>query len=220
MRPGFLRVVEPASTYFSGYDAAGDPTYRWTDPHVQELLSILSIAKSLGITVVLGDWGNPVIGGDPRVPVEFIGELRNTYGYTNIAYYNVTNEPNDSDQLRLHVLDGDDEGDRGGDRRVGYQSWLSLVGPDNANSWDDTQAAQELGPHRGARSGQPARGGLMGDRRRCMSIPSLIGAYDSHRYATIWGVENGVYGDQVRARRERSPTSTLRPSRTSPVRWA
>ena len=59
MRPGFLRVVEPASTYFGGYDAAGDPTYRWRDPHVQELLSILAIAKSLGITVVLGDWGNP-----------------------------------------------------------------------------------------------------------------------------------------------------------------
>jgi hypothetical protein len=34
------------------------------------------------------------------------------------------------------------------------------------------------------------------------SIPTLIGAYGSHRYATIWGVENGVYGDQVRARRE------------------
>ena len=70
MRPGFLRVVEPASTYFGGYDAAGDPTYRWTDPHVQELLSILSIAKSLGITVVLGDWGNPLIGGDARIPDE------------------------------------------------------------------------------------------------------------------------------------------------------
>jgi hypothetical protein len=57
LRPGFLRVVEPASTYFRGYDSAGNPTYRWTDRHVQELLSIVSIAKSLGITVVLGDWG-------------------------------------------------------------------------------------------------------------------------------------------------------------------
>ena len=78
MKPGFLRVVEPASTYFRGYDGAGNPTYRWSDRHVQELLSILSIAKSLGITVVLGDWGNPVIGGDARIPFEFIGELRNT----------------------------------------------------------------------------------------------------------------------------------------------
>ena len=25
-----------------------------------------------------------------------------------------------------------------------------------------------------------------------VSMPTLIGAYDSHRYATIWGVENGV----------------------------
>ncbi len=72
------------------------PTYRWTDPHVQELLSILSIAKSLGITVVLGDWGNPLIGGDARIPMRFIGELRNTYGYTNVRYYDVMNEPNGS----------------------------------------------------------------------------------------------------------------------------
>ena len=50
------------------------------------------------------------------------------------------------------------------------------------------------------------------------SIPSLIGAYDSHRYATIWGVENGVYGDQVRARREQISNVDSPPSRTSPVR--
>ena len=99
MRPGFLRVVEPATTYFGGYDGAGNPTYRWTNPHVQELLSILSIAKRLGITVVLGDWGNPLIGGDARIPIEFIGQLRNTYGYTNVRYYNVTNEPNGSIEL-------------------------------------------------------------------------------------------------------------------------
>jgi hypothetical protein len=68
MRPGFLRVVEPVTTYFGGYDAGANLTYRWMDPHVQELLSILSIAKSLGITVMLGDWGNPLTGGDTRVP--------------------------------------------------------------------------------------------------------------------------------------------------------
>jgi hypothetical protein len=201
MRPGFLRVVEPASTYSSGYGAGGIPTYRWTDPHVQELLSILSIAKSLGITVVLGDWGDPLIGGDPRIPIEFIGQLRSTYGYTNIAYYNVTNEPNDSvgcdftcwtSMMKSIAAEIESEGD---------QSWLSLVGPDNANSWDDTAVAQSLDRTVGLDRDNPL-GGDAWLTDALTSVPSLIGAYDSHRYATIWGVENGVYGDQVRARRE------------------
>ena len=85
--------------------------------------------------------------------------------------------------------------------REGYQSWLSLVGPDNANSWDDTQAAQSLDRTVGLDRDNPLGGdSWLTDTLR--SMPSLIGAYDSHRYATIWGVENGVYGDQVRARRE------------------
>jgi hypothetical protein len=201
MRPGFLRVVEPASTYFGGYDAAGNPTYRWTDPHVQELLSILSIAKTLGITVMLGDWGNPVIGGDARVPLEFIGQLRNTYGYTNIRYYNVTNEPNDSTSCDFTCWTGTMKALATELAGLGYQGWLSLVGPDNANSWDDTQAARSLDRTVGLDQDNPL-GGDSWLTRTLASIPSLIGAYDSHRYATIWGVENGVYGDQVRARRE------------------
>lgn len=57
MSPGFLRVVEPASTYFGGYDASGNPTYRWTAPSMQELLSILGYAQARGIPVVLGGLG-------------------------------------------------------------------------------------------------------------------------------------------------------------------
>ena len=81
------------------------------------------------------------------------------------------------------------------------EGWLSLVGPDNANSWDDTQAAQTLDRTVGLDQDNPL-GGDSWVTRTLATIPSLIGAYDSHRYATIWGVENGVYGDQVRARRE------------------
>jgi len=201
MRPGFLRVVEPASTYFGGYDNAGNPTYRWTDPHVQELLSILSVAKSLGITVVLGDWGNPLIGGDARIPLEFIGELRDTYGYTNIRYYNVTNEPNGSSSCDFTCWTAMMKAVAAEITREGDQGWLSLVGPDNANSWDDTQVAQKLDRTAGLDRDNPL-GGDAWVSATLTSIPSLIGAYDSHRYATIWGVENGVYGDQVRARRE------------------
>lgn len=201
LRPGFLRVVEPASTYFAGYDATGNPTYRWTNPHVQELLSILSIAKSLGVTVVLGDWGNPLIGGDARIPLEFIGQLRNTYGYTNIRYYNITNEPNDSTSCDFTCWTGTMKVLSAELTTLGYQSWLSLVGPDNANSWDDTQAAQALDRTVGLDQDNPP-GGDAWVTKTLKSIPGLIGAYDSHRYATIWGIENGVYGDQVRARRE------------------
>jgi hypothetical protein len=201
MKPGFLRVVEPASTYFGGYDPAGNPTYRWSDRHVQELLSILSIAKSLGITVVLGDWGNPVIGGDPRIPLEFIGQLRDAYGYTNVRYYNVTNEPNGSSSCDFTCWTGAMRAVAAELTRRGYQDWLSLVGPDNANSWDDTQVAQTLDRTVGLDRDNPL-GGDSWVTRTLGSIPSLIGGYDSHRYATIWGVENGVYGDQVRARRE------------------
>ena len=201
MRPGFLRVVEPASTYFGGYDGSGNPTYRWTDPHVQELLQILSIAKSLGITVVLGDWGNPLVGGDARIPVEFIGQLRSTYGDTNVRYYNVTNEPNDSTSCDFTCWTGVMKAVAAEITRLGYESWLSLVGPDNANSWDDTPAAQSLDHTIGLDQDNPP-GGDAWVSGTLASIPTLIGAYDSHRYATIWGVENGVYGDQVRARRE------------------
>ena len=201
MRPGFVRVVEPASTYFGGYDGAGNPTYRWTDPHVQELLSILSIAKSLGITVVLGDWGNPLIGGDARVPMEFIGQLRNTYGYTNLRYYNVTNEPNGSSSCDFTCWTDTMKAVGAELTRRRYEGWLSLVGPDNANSWDDTQTAQTLDRTVGLDQDNPL-GGDSWVTRTVATISSLIGAYDSHRYATIWGVENGVYGDQVRTRRE------------------
>jgi hypothetical protein len=72
MGPGLMRVVEPASDYFAGYDASGNPTYRWTSNRVQELLAILGYAQSRGITVVLGDWANPLIQGDPRIPADFV----------------------------------------------------------------------------------------------------------------------------------------------------
>lgn len=202
MRPGFIRVVEPASDYFGGYDAAHDPVYRWTARHVVQLRTILDYAQSRGITVVLGDWSDPLINGDARIPAGFLEQLRDVYGYTNIRYYNLINEPNDlgatcdfgcwtkivsslSREFTSHGLNG----------------WLKFVGPDNANSWDDTATAQALDRTSGLDSDNPI-GGDSWVTATLHAIPGLIGSYDSHRYATIWGIENGVYADQVRARRE------------------
>jgi hypothetical protein len=201
MSPGFLRVVEPASKYFGGYDASGNPTYRWTAPSVQELLSILSYAQARGIPVLLGDWADPLIGGDARIPADFLSALRNTYGFSVVRYYNVVNEPNDAGascafscwaQIMRSVA--------AELAQVGLAGSVSLVGPDNANSWDDTPAAQALDISSGLDSDNPV-GGDSWVTASLQSIPSLIGAYDSHRYATISGIQTGVYGDQVRARR-------------------
>lgn len=201
MRPGLMRVVEPASDYFAGYDSSGNPTYRWTSARVEELLSILSYAQSRGIKVVLGDWSDPLIGGDARIPVDFIGQLRSVYGYTDIRYYNVMNEPNGDASCPFTCWTAIMKSVNSAIHKRGYQHWLKLVGPDNANSWDDTAEAQTLDLRSGLDTDNPLDGDAwLTDTAR--SIPSLIGAYDSHRYATIWGVENGVYGDQVRVRRE------------------
>jgi len=202
MRPGFMRVVEPAYDYFGGYDAAHNPVYRWTARHVVQLRAILDYAKSRGITVVLGDWSNPMINGDPRIPADFLQQLHDVYGYTNIRYYNLINEPNglgascDFGCWTNMVKSLSSEF-----TSLGLSSWLTLVGPDNANSWDDTATAQALDRTSGLDSDNPI-GGDSWITATLDAIPGLIGAYDSHRYATIWGVEHGVYADQVRARRE------------------
>ncbi|MDQ6807468.1 MAG: glycoside hydrolase family 5 protein, partial [Actinomycetota bacterium] len=202
MRPGVLRVVEPASDYFAGYDASGNPTYRWTSPHLVELLAILSYAQSRGITVVLGDWANPLIKGDARIPADFIGALHRTYGDTVVRYYNVMNEPNGAGpSCPFTCWTGIMKAVSAEFTQLGFQSWIRLVGPDNANSWDDTQVAQALDRTSGLETDNPL-GGDSWVTGTLQSIPSLVGAYDSHRYATVWGVQNGVYADQVRARRE------------------
>ena len=202
MRPGFIRVVEPASDYFGGYDATGNPVYRWTAPHVEQLLTILDYARSRGLTVVLGDWANPAINSDPRIPADFLEQLHDVYGYTDIKYYNLINEPNDLGATCgfgcwtsiVRTLSSEFTS-------LGLNSWLTLVGPDNANSWDDTATAQALDRTSGLDTDNPI-GGDSWVTATLHAIPGLLGAYDSHRYATIWGIENGVYADQMRARRE------------------
>ncbi len=200
MHPGFIRVVEPASTYFGGYDAAHNPIYKWSDPHVLQLLTILRYAQSRGVTVVLGDWGNPAIGGDTRIPAGFLQQLHDVDGFTVIRYYNLMNEPNYGSctfscwSTLAASLNGEFA-------TLGMTSWLKLVGPDNANSWDDTAAAQALDRRSGLDTDNPL-GGDSWLTATLQTSRTVIGAYDSHRYATIWGLENGVYGDQMRVRRE------------------
>jgi hypothetical protein len=201
MSPGFLRVVEPASTYFAGYSASGEPMYKWTSPSVQELAMILTYAQSRGIPVVLGDWADPLIGGDARIPADFLLALRDIYGFTVVRYYNVINEPNNAGaSCPFACWTNIMQAVAAEFARAGLTGVVSLVGPDDANSWDDTPSAQASDLQSGLDSDNPIGGdSWVTDSLR--SIPTLIGAYDSHRYATIPGIEGGVYGDQMRARR-------------------
>jgi hypothetical protein len=201
MHPGFLRVVEPAFDYFAGYDAAHNPVYRWNARHLVQLRQILDYAKSRGIAVVLGDWSDPLIHNDPRIPAGFLARLHDVYGYTNIAYYNLINEPNYLSGCSFACWTGVVRTLSHEFASAGLSRWLKLVGPDNANSWDDTPSAQALDTTSGLDSDNPI-GGDSWVTSTLQAIPSLIGAYDSHRYATMWGLENGVYADQMRARRE------------------
>ena len=212
MHPGFIRMVEPAYDYFGGYDAAHNPVYRWNSRHLIQLRTMLSFAKSHGIPVVLGDWSNPLLGGDPRVPAEFLAQLHDRFGYTNIRYYNPVNEPNYLTGCDFNCWAGIIRAVSDEFNRLGVSRWLKLVGPDNANSWDDTARAQNLDQTLGLDVDNPI-GGDSWLTDTLHTVPGLVGAYDSHRYATVWGVENGVYEDQMRARREQisnldSPSKT------------
>jgi hypothetical protein len=201
MRPGFLRVVEPAYDYFAGYDAQKNPEYRWNAPHVRQLRTILDYAKSRGITVVLGDWLNPMIHGDPRIPAGFLEQLHDVYGYTNIKYYNLINEPNDDPNCGFRCWTRRVKKVAREFRSLGLSSWLQLIGPDDANDWDDSASALALDQTSGLDSDNPL-GGDSWVTKTLQAVPGQIGAYDSHRYGTAWGIEHGVYGDQMRARRE------------------
>jgi hypothetical protein len=200
MHPGFIRVVEPASDYFKGYDALHDPTYRWNSTHVRQLLQILTFAQTHAITVVLGDWGNPLLDGDPRVPADFIAQLRDDYGFTNIRYYDPINEPNYNPSCDFTCWTGVMSALTRELSQLGMSGSVQLVGPDNGNSWDDTSSARALDQTVGLDGDSPITDVWV--TQTLQSIPGLIGAYDSHRYATIWGIEHGVYGDQMLSRRE------------------
>lgn len=201
MRPGFLRVVESAYDYFAGYDGQHNPKYHWNGGHVQQLLTILQYAKSRGITVVLGDWLNPMINGDPRIPGDFLKQLHDIYGYTNIKYYNLVNEPNDQTNCGFGCWTNMVRKLSTEFSSLHLTSWLRLVGPDNANDWDDTAAARALDQKSGLDTDNPI-GGDSWVTKTLQTVRGQIGPYDSHRYGTIWGIEHGVYEDQMRARRE------------------
>jgi hypothetical protein len=199
MSPGFIRVVQPASTYFKGYDSNHDPTYRWTSAPVAQLLKILAFAQAHRITVVFGDWTDPRIHGDARIPAEFIERLHDTYGFTDIRYYDPMNEPNYSSSCDFACWTNMMTALRTEFAQLGM-SWIQLVGPSNGNSWDDTAAVKAADKKTGLDTDNPANDSWL--TATVQTIPGEIGAYDSHRYATIWGIEHGVYGEQMVTRRE------------------
>lgn len=199
MSPGFIRVVEPASDYFKGYDSSRNPTYRWSSTHVQQLLRILAFAQAHHITVVLGDWADPLIHGDARIPADFIEQLHDTYGFTDIRYYDPMNEPNYSSSCDFACWTNVITTLHKEFAQLGM-SWIQLVGPSDGNSWDDTAAVQAADRKTGLDTDNPVTDAWV--TATLEAIPSEIGAYDSHRYASIWGIQHGVYGEQMLTRRD------------------
>ena len=199
MSPGFLRVVEPASDYFKGYDSAHDPTYRWGSTHVQELLQILAFAQKHHITVVLGDWADPLIHDDARIPADFIEQLHDTYGFTDIRYYDPLNEPNYDSSCDFTCWTNMMTTLHREFAQLGMK-WIKLIGPSNGNSWDDTPQVHAADEKTGLDTDNPANDAWVTETLQ--AIPSEIGAYDSHRYSTIGGLDAGVYEEQMLTRRD------------------
>ncbi|GLX68649.1 hypothetical protein [Paenibacillus glycanilyticus] len=99
MRMGFARVAT-APNAFSPTLTVGQ--YDWNTPEMQQLYKILDQLKSDGTTVLLSTWRMDYAGDDltknasetyADLVVDALDYLINTKGYTNIKFYQHTNEP-------------------------------------------------------------------------------------------------------------------------------
>ncbi|MRN56733.1 hypothetical protein [Paenibacillus monticola] len=99
MRMGFARVAT-APNAFSPTLTVGQ--YDWDTPEMQQLYKILDQLKSDGTTVLFSTWRMDYAGDDltknasetyADLVVDALDYLINTKGYTNIKFYQHTNEP-------------------------------------------------------------------------------------------------------------------------------
>ena len=150
MKPGFLRVMLNANSYWLGFDEAGNPQYVWTGAQpagdsLATLFRILDYAQARKIYVLLGEWSPPrgMTPADPRwarLIADFVNYLTTTKKYTVIKDYIYMNEPNGSWMWPGGKVDYDAWATGTGNLRAALDAHglagLGMAGPDNSGSWE------------------------------------------------------------------------------------
>jgi hypothetical protein len=151
MQPGFFRVMLNSSSYWLGFDDAGNPRYVWSEGQpagrdsLATLFGILDYAQARKIDVMLGEWSPPrgMTPADPRwarVIADFVNYLTTVKKYTVIKYYNYMNEPNGSWMWPNGKVDYDAWAAGTRNLRAEFDAhglaWLRMAGPDNSGNWD------------------------------------------------------------------------------------
>lgn len=194
LRPYFVRLMIYAPLYCKGFNASGEPVYKFDSSAVQALLKELDYLEAHGIMVVLGEWEAPgrfggafegINAAHPawaKIISGLIKFLVIDKGYTCIRYFNYINEANsewslcaDYDQWRagishLHAAL----------EQLGLAEKIGIVGPDSV--WDEGNSwLKRLGSDK--------------ETDDCISL------YDVHMYPTIEEIQSGDVQRQIAEQR-------------------
>ena len=191
MRLNLIRLVLNANEYCKAYPVDGKPVYDFNDARILRIRRILDYCQKKDVDVILGEWGNPRIGGitisDPRwseIVGEFLNYLINEKKYSCIKYYNLGNEPNNKDgyvdlwkagtvvnfeNWQTSILNLDKEL-----VKRGLAEKIKIVGPDCAwgNDWIKRIIEKK-------------------------ELAAAIDVYELHYYATDKEIESGFYGKEM-----------------------
>lgn len=170
MKVRFARVMLHGGSYISGFDDRNRPRYDWSSPQMKRLYKILDYCQDRGVAVMIGEWNKPNWASaydDTRwieAITEFLHYLRNTKGYTCLAYYNFVNEPNGDWMMPGTTPEQRWSNWEKGVRALhaalksrGFLDWIAICGPDSAynDEWVD----------------------------RCVdTMPQVMGQYEFHIY--------------------------------------
>ncbi len=197
MKLGFARVVINATLYCKTFPLGDKPVYDFDSPTAKVLYKILDYCQSRGVTVILGEWGDPSGKGsvvdrsrkqlrfdgvqeyDPRwtfIIGDFLSHLVNQKKYTCIKYYNLGNEPNGDWMYtesfatwRTSILNLDNEL-----KARNLREKIQIVGPDVA--WDNHWIKQ-----------------IIADKK----LATIIDTYEVHYYATAKEIDGAGFEKEM-----------------------
>ena len=187
MRVPMIRLMLSARTFCNGFDAQGNPVYRWDNNSMTKMYRVLDYCERRHVTVVLGEWhhtaANPETGesqppeGDKsdarwhRIIGDLIEHLGREKHYTCILFYNLMNEPNSkkSGYNDFSRWSAATTGMNAEFAKRGLAKKISIIGPDvtflpGDNYWLDLAVQKNTAD---------------------------LGAYDFHFYASPADVESG-----------------------------